>query len=258
MHCTSCMCDLFAFWPPFAQTKKGANCNFLPVFCLVCDVPLGMENGRIKDNQITESGYISNRTRVYSPEKGRLNNGALAWSPHTQDTNQWIQITLHEARYSTPVSGIVTQGEYETNSWVKTYKIEYTTDGKLWQYMMGADGQHKVLNTLSCFKLDFSAVCYTAPDSVAHPLPLPLPLPLSLALHNLTIVTKLKHIRILFSFFLILITLCRILNRFAKLSSLSLYYTIYLSLHPFQKLKAVSSQYRLRYPWDELLSIYFG
>ena len=112
-----------------------------------------MEDGRITDNQITASNYFiwddpfGNRTRVYSPEKGRL-NGYLAWSPRTQDTNQWIEITLHQARYSTPVSGIVAQGDYKANSWVKTYKVEYTTDGQLWHYIMDADRRHKVPNAL--------------------------------------------------------------------------------------------------------------
>ena len=144
----------------------------LSAFCSVCNLPLGMEDGRITDNQITASNYFicvdpfGTRTNYFSPEKGRLNNGYLAWSPHTQDTNQWIQITLHQARYSIPVSGVVTQGDYNVHSWVRTYKVEYTTDGQLWQYIMNADGQHKVSNT--CFYQSHS------PCSNVYKFPFPL------------------------------------------------------------------------------------
>ena len=106
-----------------------------------------MEDGRITDNQITASDHFTwidpngIDSSDYLPQKARLNAAYedLSWATHIRDKNQWIQIAFSEPQF---VSGVTTQGHRD--AWVASYKVEYSEDGELWQYIMAADRQEKV------------------------------------------------------------------------------------------------------------------
>ena len=99
-----------------------------------------MEDGRITDSQITASSeWRSNHGAIYA----RLNRPAQSgtsggWSVRTNDINQWIQV---EFESSTWMNGVIIQGRSDSNQWVTQYKVQYSTDGENWQYVMTTDDQ---------------------------------------------------------------------------------------------------------------------
>ena len=123
----------------------------ITIIISVCNRPLGMEDGRITDSQITASSYHS-RYYLYEPRRGRLNEYYLSWASNYRNTNQWIKVTFDEVHY---ITGVITQG-YD-DAWVTSYKVAFTEDGTNWQYVTGTNGQDKV-----CMKsnnLDQNAKC---------------------------------------------------------------------------------------------------
>ena len=105
---------------------------------------LGMEDGRIKDDQITAS---SEHNHAHGPTNARLNRPAQsgttgAWSSKTNDQNQWIQadLLLHQR-----VVGVILQGRADNyNQYVTKYKVAYSRDGVTWQNVQDAQGNDKV------------------------------------------------------------------------------------------------------------------
>ncbi|XP_038074795.1 retinoschisin-like [Patiria miniata] len=79
--------------------------------------PLGMEDGTIHDDRITaSSGYSANPA-----SHARLNNNRV-WVAWSSDANPWIEVDLVEP---TVVSGVITQGHYSRDYYVKKYKVAY-------------------------------------------------------------------------------------------------------------------------------------
>ncbi|KAI8509876.1 hypothetical protein Bbelb_123040 [Branchiostoma belcheri] len=106
-----------------------------------CHEPLGMESGAIPDGRITASSSFYGE-----PYRARLNGvaGEGAWSAlyiHRKD--QWLQVDLGEAKR---VSGTVIQGRHKDDrtQYVKSYKLQYSADGKGWVTYAGKDGSEKV------------------------------------------------------------------------------------------------------------------
>ncbi|XP_038070097.1 uncharacterized protein LOC119739291 [Patiria miniata] len=97
-----------------------------------CDLPLGVEDGTIADNQMTSSSvWLS--SAEYSASKGRLNAqpidafSAGAWLAADANLNQWIQVDLLTLKW---VSGVLTQG-YILEAivmWVTRYSVSYSTE----------------------------------------------------------------------------------------------------------------------------------
>ncbi|XP_028415658.1 retinoschisin-like [Dendronephthya gigantea] len=86
--------------------------------CNTSEVPFGVEDGRIKNSQISSSTDENG----FSTSKGRL-NGADSWYSTNDDQNHWLQVDLGKKKL---VTAIATQGF--GNSWVKTYSISYGVD----------------------------------------------------------------------------------------------------------------------------------
>ena len=59
-----------------------------------------------------------------------------AWSPSNTVNigNDWMQIDLGVNK---TISGVTTQGRYNAGQWVKSYKVEYSTDGTNWFWVDG-------------------------------------------------------------------------------------------------------------------------
>lgn len=97
-----------------------------------CKEPLGMESGAISDKQITASSTFS---RLFTPSIGRLHHKVVhhdetrggAWVPSDKNSEQWLQVDLGPQR--TTVKMVATQGRYGRPQWVKTYKLQYSSDG---------------------------------------------------------------------------------------------------------------------------------
>ena len=83
-----------------------------------CDMPLGVEDGRVAGPVMTASSYVST---AYGPMYGRL-NGYRAWGPRRNERQPWLQVDFLAL---TKVTRVATQGQYNANYWVKKYYVKY-------------------------------------------------------------------------------------------------------------------------------------
>ena len=112
---------------------------------LECQDALGMENGRVLDEQITASSELNDNIAAY---QGRLNvnesaQGSTvksgAWVAGTSDLSQWLQVDLFDEE--SLISRVATQGRNQDDSWglanrqwVERYKLQYSNDGRDFEY----------------------------------------------------------------------------------------------------------------------------
>lgn len=100
-----------------------------------CKTPVGVEDGRIKDQQITASSHFNEHYAF----NGRLHNifrknsnGSYSWGGWCTDPNEktpYLQIDMGQVR---ALSGVATQG-YMNDIYVTSYSLNYSTDGRTWQ-----------------------------------------------------------------------------------------------------------------------------
>ena len=113
-------------------------CVFLFSATVCTTSPLGMEDGRIQDSQLTASSHANVNV---APAKARLNHGAGigdAWHPRVFTTNEWIQVDLN---VSTAVTGLVLQGRDKDNNrlqYVTKYRVQYS-DATSWIWIRDVD-----------------------------------------------------------------------------------------------------------------------
>ena len=118
---------------------------------LGCLSPLGMEDFRIKDSQITTSSVLKGTT-AYGWQ-ARLNQNIHDWGAWCPDTSsgkmteknydQYIQINLLTLM---KITGIATQGRDQSKArdYVRDYKISYRRDGGVWYFYREKDQTVKV------------------------------------------------------------------------------------------------------------------
>ncbi|KAI8490640.1 hypothetical protein Bbelb_319080 [Branchiostoma belcheri] len=88
----------------------------------------------------------SSRRDDFFPWQARLNSGegqqqGACWSPALRtDTDQWLQIK-HDRVYE--VAGVITQGAYNLDYWVTSYKLAFSVNGRWTTYSTG-DGEEMV------------------------------------------------------------------------------------------------------------------
>uniref|UniRef100_A0A672GDS7 receptor protein-tyrosine kinase n=1 Tax=Salarias fasciatus TaxID=181472 RepID=A0A672GDS7_SALFA len=100
-----------------------------------CRYALGMEDGRIRDEDITASSQWYETT---GPQYARLNReeGEGAWCPQGQlepSDTQYLQVDLGRLTFLTVVG---TQGRYARNSgneFARAYRLNYSRDSVLWK-----------------------------------------------------------------------------------------------------------------------------
>eukprot|EP00163_Fabomonas_tropica_P016080 TRINITY_DN28_c0_g1_i1.p1 TRINITY_DN28_c0_g1~~TRINITY_DN28_c0_g1_i1.p1 ORF type:complete len:1678 (+),score=531.68 TRINITY_DN28_c0_g1_i1:334-5367(+) len=91
--------------------------------------PLGMEDGRIAENQLTASHSWQEH---YRPTFGRLNNVKRGgtWCSGRGGGGQWYQIDMQG---TADVIAVATQGTRRTNAFIKKYRLSYSDDGQNWK-----------------------------------------------------------------------------------------------------------------------------
>ena len=107
---------------------------------LPCIDPLGMESGVISDTQITSSSDLSETsTAIYARlnQLGEKNGTEGAWVAATNDKNQWIEVNLYR---QTVVTGVNMQGNPSSDKWVTRYKVEFSLDHAVWEYVPDENG----------------------------------------------------------------------------------------------------------------------
>ena len=92
-----------------------------------CAQPLGMENRKVTNDQITALNYLKN----YEPYEGRLNiNGGRGWkAEYTRAMKEYLQIDF---KIKVNITGVATQGQSTSNLFVKQYKLNTSEDGNKW------------------------------------------------------------------------------------------------------------------------------
>ena len=116
----------------------------LIVYCLECTSPLGMEDGRIKDSQITTSGVARSaygwqaRLNRNIPKYGAWCAYVNGGSRSERNYDQYIQIDLVTM---TTITGIATQGREHRGGteYVEDYKISYSKDSLNWIFYKEKD-----------------------------------------------------------------------------------------------------------------------
>ncbi|XP_068726462.1 lactadherin-like [Montipora capricornis] len=91
----------------------------------LCDVPLGMQDGRITPSMLTASSMINH---YYGPWSARLRartHGSKrgGWVAKYRNANQWLQIDLG---VKSRVKRICTQGRYDANQYVTAYTVSFS------------------------------------------------------------------------------------------------------------------------------------
>ena len=97
-----------------------------------------MKDGTIPDDQMKASSENDDNHRAAN---ARLDSRKGGWSALYNDQDQWIQVALGKLQ---SVSGIILQGREDEDQWVTEYQVEYSTDGKAWQYVHDDKGQDMV------------------------------------------------------------------------------------------------------------------
>ncbi|KAM7180046.1 coagulation factor V-like isoform 2-T2 [Macrochelys suwanniensis] len=102
-----------------------------------CSLPLGMENGEIKNAQITASSYKKSWYNSWESSLARLNQQGRtnAWQAKSNNNQQWLQIDLLKVK---KITAITTQGckSMSAEQFVKTYAILYSEEGTEWKPYM--------------------------------------------------------------------------------------------------------------------------
>uniref|UniRef100_A0A3B4VGH3 Neuropilin n=1 Tax=Seriola dumerili TaxID=41447 RepID=A0A3B4VGH3_SERDU len=109
-----------------------------------CSMALGMESGKISDDQITASTTFYDSR--WLPRQARLNNDDNAWTPSEDSNKEYIQVDL---QFLKVLTGISTQGavskETQKSYYVTTFKLEVSTNGEDWMvYRHGKN--HKIFH----------------------------------------------------------------------------------------------------------------
>ncbi|XP_073696218.1 discoidin domain-containing receptor 2 [Garra rufa] len=118
-----------------------------------CRYPLGMEDGRIKNDDITASSQWYETT---GPQFARLNHeeGDGAWCPAGQlqpSDVQYLQLDLRQLIFLTVVA---TQGRYARNSgneFARKYRLEYSRDGHRWISWRNRFGSEIIMGNINTY-----------------------------------------------------------------------------------------------------------
>ncbi|XP_066509320.1 discoidin domain-containing receptor 2 [Hoplias malabaricus] len=119
----------------------------------LCRYPLGMEDGRIKNDDITASSQWYDTT---GPQYGRLNReeGDGAWCPAGQLQPSDVQFLQLDLRQLTFVTVVATQGRYARssgNEFARKYRLDYSRDGHRWISWRNRLGNEVIMGNVNTY-----------------------------------------------------------------------------------------------------------
>ena len=86
-----------------------------------------MGGGTVPDNKLTASSDFDNTTPA---RNGRLNYiASSSWCASSGDPTLYFQVDLQSVHI---ICAVATQGNSRADQWVKTYEVQYSTDGSNW------------------------------------------------------------------------------------------------------------------------------
>ena len=88
-----------------------------------------------------ESITASSSSSLYQPSEAQLDSSSC-WKPFTDnDPNDYLQVDLGSVKL---LQRMVTEA-LTSQTYVESYKLQYSTDGVKWEYYPNFDGTPKVL-----------------------------------------------------------------------------------------------------------------
>ena len=98
----------------------------------LCNTPLGLQNGRLRNSRITASSEYNVYTAARLGRLGLHKRGRYvgAWSARHNNKNQWIKVDFGRTM---KITKIATQGRQDAAQWVTYYKVSSSLDGVHWQ-----------------------------------------------------------------------------------------------------------------------------
>ena len=116
----------------FHQRPSGSNGQRC-LFFVECFSPLGMEDMKIKDGQVTASSTY----HLHKPFYGRLNLVSFyddpqrtAWCADEDDKEPYLTVDLREEK---TLSGVALQGASLEDNYVTSFKLCYSQNGRTFQ-----------------------------------------------------------------------------------------------------------------------------
>ena len=100
-----------------------------------------MESRVISDTQITSSSDLSDTSTAIYARLNQNNGIESAWIAATNDTSQWIEVNMYR---QTVVTGVNMQGNPSFDQWVTRYKVEFSLDHIMWEYVPDESGIFEV------------------------------------------------------------------------------------------------------------------
>ena len=107
--------------------------NFIILYLEDCQDALGIENGDIKDEQLTASSAWRDDKEQFGAHRARLNlnRWPQGWTASVEDTSPWLQVNLKDPFIITRVA---TQGYGGTiDQWVERYRMSWENDEGIWR-----------------------------------------------------------------------------------------------------------------------------
>ena len=97
----------------------------------LCNRALGLQNGRIRNNQITASSEVNRYHAAWIGRLGRVKAGRYigAWCPKHRNHNQWFKVDF---RRLMKITKIATQGRQDAGHWVTSYYLSSSVDNVHW------------------------------------------------------------------------------------------------------------------------------
>ncbi|XP_074617347.1 uncharacterized protein LOC141876569 [Acropora palmata] len=123
-----------------AALNINGNCNWKD-----CPLPLGLEDGRIRDDMISASSELN---KNHTAKDGRISyttDRRSAWcaGPEFSLGTQYLQVDFNE---SVLVSAVATQGDATDNNWINRYLVHYSWNGSDWIVATDSEGKVKEFN----------------------------------------------------------------------------------------------------------------
>ena len=118
----------FCFEPDMAALSGGLQTMNTVFVGKLCNRPLGMQNGRIRNAAVTSSSRWDNKHAAHLARLHNRPRGVYmgSWSARSNNAYQWLQIFLGRPHKVVRVS---TQGRPTVSQWVTSYYLLSSQDG---------------------------------------------------------------------------------------------------------------------------------
>ena len=121
----------FKLCPLLCFIVKPLLLFFLPFLASLCNRPLGMRNGRIRNHKITASSSYNRFHAAWLGRLGRVKTGRYigAWCSKYKNYNQWFKVDFGRPM---KITKIATQGRQDVGHWITSYYVSFSADNIHW------------------------------------------------------------------------------------------------------------------------------